>query len=124
MISRRHALAAGIAKVACSPASAETDSFLVDGNPVFLPLGPNANRYGAAQGFPVRGPIDELENRVGAFSHFGELLPTRSIERAAEPWSFRRSEASIHYTSGGARLSLADYINRNPVGNCSPTPLV
>lgn len=115
MISRRHALAAGIAGVACCPASAETDSFRVDGNLVFLPLGPNASRYGAAQGFPVRSPIDEVENRVGAFSHFDELLPTRRIERAAEPWSFRRSEASIHYTSDGARLSLADYISRNPV---------
>ncbi len=137
MISRRHALAVGIAGLACIPVSAETDTFLVNGNPVFLPLGPDADRYGAAQGFPVRGPTEAVENRVGAFSHFDELLPTRSVERAAEPWSFHRSQASIHYTSGKARLSLADYIARNPVTglliargddilferNCSPTPL-
>ena len=114
-MSRRQTLAGLAAGLACSSASPETRANGVEGGPVFSPQRPDADRYGAAEGFPVRRPTEEPENCVGAFSHFDKLFPTRRIERAAMPWNFQRSEATIHYRYNGTRLSLADYVARNPV---------
>src|ERR1700730_161750 len=56
--------------------------------------GPDAELYGAAEGFPIANralPVEpgnpyEPKSRVGAFSHFDEIYPTRRIKRAATPW--------------------------------------
>jgi CubicO group peptidase (beta-lactamase class C family) len=115
MISRRHALAGVVTGAMFSPAIAKVGAFEVDGRPRFSPLGPDAVRYGAAEGYPARRPIEEVGNRVGAFSHFDELYPTRKITRPGTPWHFNRSEAKIEYRFEGRDLSLADYVTRNPV---------
>lgn len=107
MIPRRHALA-GLAAGGLL-AAAET------AGPSFSPLGPDAARFGSAEGFPARRPIEEAGHRVGGFSHFDELYPTRRIERAAAPWSFGRAPVEIEYRVQGRRLTCMDYVARNPV---------
>jgi CubicO group peptidase (beta-lactamase class C family) len=94
----------------------------VDG-PVFSRSGPDAERYGAAEGFPVPGYAEAIrqgnpyqaEYRVGAFSHFDAIYKTRRIKHAPEPWMFKRSQADIRYSYRGERSSIEDYLSRNPV---------
>jgi CubicO group peptidase (beta-lactamase class C family) len=107
MIPRRHVLA-GLS-AGSLPAAAGS------GEPSFSPLGPDADHFGAAEGFPVRRPIEEAGHRVGGFSHFDELYPTRRIERATTPWNFGRGPTEIEYRAEGRRFSLTDYVARNPV---------
>ena len=126
-ISRRTALA-GFALIATcdsvvGQAVADTKTVETSAEPVFSPLGPNAELYGAKDGFPVPSPfLARLEGnpfepkyRVGAFSHFDELFPTRRTEHAATPWAFKRTAADIRYSYKGNRSSLEDYLSRNPV---------
>ena len=107
-----------IAEPASDPAAAENVA-----GPVFSSTGPEAELYGAAEGFPVPGFLRarlqgnpyKPEYRVGAFSHFDEIYPTRRIARAATPWMFKRSAADIRYTYRGNTSSLTEYLSRNPV---------
>lgn len=85
--------------------------------PVFSDTGPDAAEYGAAAGFPV-GPAaaaSQIGNLVGTYSHFGELFPSRVVQRAATPWLFKRAaEPSIFYNFKSDRFSIQDYLARNP----------
>ena len=90
----------------------------VRAGPVFSDTGPDAAVYGAAAGYPVgtRATASQLGNLVGTYSHFGELFPSRPIRHAGTPWQFKRAaEPSITYRLGPERLSIADYLKRNPV---------
>lgn len=125
-LSRRAALA-GLAATAYGSAMAgsmvEAMAAENDAGPVFSPTGPDAERYGAAEGFPISNPAlpvqpgnpYESKYRVGAFSHFDKIYPTRRIKRADAPWLFKRSQAEIRYSYKGNRSSVADYLSRNPV---------
>jgi len=91
--------------------------------PTFSPSGPNAELYGAAEGFPIAdrslahqpGEPHEVKYRVGFYSHFDEIYPTRRIKRASVPWTFKRSQTDIRYDFSGKRSSVAEYLSRNPV---------
>ena len=91
--------------------------------PVFSATGPDAELYGAAEGFPVpsfpqavlQGNPYKPEYRVGAFSHFDEIYTTRKIKSAAVPWTFKRSLTDIRYSYQGKQSSLTGYLARNPV---------
>lgn len=91
--------------------------------PGFSASGPAAERYGAAEGFPIANPAlsvqpgnpYEPKYRVGAFSHFDEIYPTRRIKRAATPWMLKRSQADIRYSYRGNPSSLQEYLSRNAV---------
>jgi len=119
MISRRQALAgiaaATILRPALTKAAASSGPPNDGGDPVFSPLGPDAEHYGAPEGFPVRDPFEAAKNRVGTFSHLDELMPCRKIKRAATPWNFKRAAADIRYLYQGSRYSIEDYLARNPV---------
>jgi CubicO group peptidase (beta-lactamase class C family) len=123
ILSRRAALAgfaAGCAVGLVKPiagSAAENSA-----GPVFSPSGPDAELYGTAQGFPVPGLMARRKGnpyepgyRVGAFSHFDEIQPTRNIQRAATPWMFRRSSVDIPYRFQGKPSSPTEYLSRNPV---------
>jgi hypothetical protein len=58
VVSRRAVLAGLAASVISGPASAEETGGnpKTDAGPVFSPSGPDAVRYGAAEGFPVAVP--------------------------------------------------------------------
>jgi CubicO group peptidase (beta-lactamase class C family) len=127
IVPRRTALTGLAAVAACGPAIAGTAPRCAtaehsDG-PVFSPSGPDAVRYGAAEGFPIAdrslrfqpGDPYEQKYRVGAYSHLDEIFPTRLIARAAVPWCFAYSRTDISYIYKGNRYSAADYLLRNPV---------
>ena len=116
--SRRAALA-GIAASCATGIVAESRADNGNG-PVFSPSGPNAEHYGAAENYPIKDPALgfvpgnplQPKYRVGAFSHYPELLPTRLVKRAVTPWQFRRAPAE---TSDPLRGRVIDYLSRNPV---------
>src|SRR5690242_3596580 len=94
----------------------------IGGDPSFFADGPDAELYGAAESYPIedRWRIYQPGNpapkyRVGAFSHYDEIFPTRQVDRAAMAWPFKRTPADVSYQYKGNRASLADYLARNPV---------
>jgi hypothetical protein len=132
LLSRRKALAslaAVAAHIAVRGNSATAEPIHNSGvpengaGPVFSATGPDADLYGAADGFPVPGFLRAVlqgnpykpEYRVGAFSHFDEIYTTRRIKRAAVPWTFKRSPTDIRYSYRGKPSSLTEYLARNPV---------
>jgi CubicO group peptidase (beta-lactamase class C family) len=125
VVSRRAALAGLAASLISGPASTQATGERISGavaGPVFSPSGPDAERYGAAEGFPVTVPMrlnqpgDPPDKyRVGAYSHYDQVHRTRRVARAAEPWTFKRSQADIRYTYRGSPSSLTEYLSRNPV---------
>ena len=128
-LSRRKTVAALAATAACaltnrSPASAESAGPTENcTGPTFSAAGPNAELYGAKEGYPLpdimearrRGDPWEPRYRVGAFTHLDQIYPTRLVERAVTPWKFKCTRAEIDYEFRGNRLSLTDYMARNPV---------
>jgi len=126
MLTRRAALAS-LAAAAYGAATIRSIRYGAaaegDIGPVFSPSGPGADLYGAGDGYPVpdsrlarrQGNPYEPKYRIGAFSHFDEIYPTRRIKAAASPWMFKRSSADISYSYRGSRSTLAEYLSRNPV---------
>jgi CubicO group peptidase (beta-lactamase class C family) len=114
-MKRREVLAGIIAASTCGRLAAQAMDTASDGGPSFSSSGPDADHYGFTEGFPARRPPDDPKNRVGAFSHFDELFPTRRIDRAETRWDFERRQATVQYTYKGGRFSLSDYLARNPV---------
>src|SRR4051812_45028053 len=93
------------------------DSSQAGPGPVFSDTGPDAELYGAAAGFPVgdRAVSSQPQHLVATYSHFGEIFPSRPVQRAATPWQFKRAaEPAISYTFKSDRFSIADYLARNP----------
>ncbi len=85
--------------------------------PVFSASGPDAAFYGAAAGYPLgkRDTGGEPQHLVATYSHFDELLPARRVARAPTAWMFKRAaEPAISYMFESKRLSLDDYLSRNP----------
>jgi CubicO group peptidase (beta-lactamase class C family) len=102
MLTRRHTLA-GLAAISC-------------GGKAHAQPGPQADLYGAADGYPVpANPMAQLQGnpwpakyRVGAFSHLDQIYKTRTLSRAAEPWTFKR-------TAFDGQALIADYLAHHPV---------
>jgi CubicO group peptidase (beta-lactamase class C family) len=132
LFSRREAMTGFIGTVACgavrgNAAGAEIARNGVPGEncggPVFSATGPDAELYGAAEGYPVpevalarrQGNPWDPKHRVGAFSHIDEIYQTRLIERAASSSMFKCGAADVHYGFRGNQFSLPDYLSRNPV---------
>jgi CubicO group peptidase (beta-lactamase class C family) len=94
------------------PARAESSGRSV---PHFAAGGPNAQGYGANEGYPVKA-INRLPFFVGMFSHYDQLLEGRTIRRAASPSRLLRApaEPALRYEYQGETRSLDDYLARNP----------
>jgi CubicO group peptidase (beta-lactamase class C family) len=87
------------------------------GRPALAQKGPDADLYGAREGYPVpptaiaqqEGNPWQPKYRVGAFTHLDAIYRTRTVRRSATPWLFRRP----------APLPPPDfvtgYLSRNPV---------
>jgi len=85
--------------------------------PVFSNTGPDAEIYGAAGGFRVgtRASTSQEIYLVGTYSHFDELFASRLVPRATTPWIFKRApEPTISYSFNSDRLSIENYLSRNP----------
>ena len=57
----------------------------VASSPRFSTGGPDADKYGAAEGYPVKA-ISRLPFFVGSFSHYDQLLEGRTIRQVAAIW--------------------------------------
>ena len=113
-LSRRTALA-GLAAT-CAAGFAGSGSHAADenpGGPIFSPSGPNADHYGAAENYPIKDPALgfvpgnplQPKYRVGAFSHYAELFPTRTVKQAATPWQFKRAPGDMRIVQMATSLS-------------------
>jgi len=129
--SRRRAVSSLAATLACAlggPISATAEPVSPGetqdcAGPIFSTTGPNAELYGAKDGYPLpdigearrqAGPW-EPRYRVGAFTHIDRIYPTRLVERAVMPWKFKCSRAEVYYNFQGSKFSPLDYMSRNPV---------
>ena len=84
--------------------------------PRFAADGPDAEEYGAREGYPVR-IISRAPFLVGAFSHYDQLFEGRIIRRAATPSRLHRASAEppLRYEYGVKTLTLDDYLAHNPI---------
>jgi CubicO group peptidase (beta-lactamase class C family) len=89
-------------------------------SPTFRSDGPNAEAYGAAEGYPVgRATAGRFPQRfmVGSFSHYDKLLRTREVPRGGPVSELHRADPdlALTYLYDGAPRTLTDYVDRNPV---------
>ena len=85
--------------------------------PRFDQSGPDADAYGARQGFPVgdRNNFFTVPFLVGSQSHQDEIFPHRLVRRAATPSTLARaSEPALRYDYQGRTFTLDEYMARNP----------
>src|SRR5262252_9513607 len=83
-----------------------------EGGPRFRADGPDADSFGRGEGYPIcKGPEYARQRcRIGAFSHFDQLFPSRTIKAPAAPtaWAAPRwSPRSATRTAGSARRSIS-----------------
>src|SRR5262249_37315728 len=86
--------------------------------PRFEPGGPDADEFGAREGYPVgnRDTFFRVPFLVGSQSHQDEIFPSRSVRRAATPSPLARpaSEPALRYDYQGSGFAINDYMARNP----------
>jgi CubicO group peptidase (beta-lactamase class C family) len=103
------------------PAAAQTATGLGgDGGPRFRADGPEADAFGRGEGYPPCQGLAyarEQRCRIGAFSHFDVLFPSRTIKASGAPARLSRApaEPGIRYTYGGQSLTIDQYLDRHPV---------
>jgi CubicO group peptidase (beta-lactamase class C family) len=91
-----------------------------DAGPRFRADGRDADAYGRNEGYPSCSGlayVRDLHCRVGAFSNFDTLFPSRAVPASKVPSRLRRlaSEPSIRYTFEGKNLTHDDYLDAHPV---------
>jgi CubicO group peptidase (beta-lactamase class C family) len=86
----------------------------VSAGPRFAPDGPDADDYGARDGYPVK-PIYRAKFFVGSFSHYDQLFDSRVIRRAAapSPLVYASPEPVVRYVYETVTVSLDEYLARN-----------
>jgi CubicO group peptidase (beta-lactamase class C family) len=86
--------------------------------PRFAPDGPDAEEYGASDGFPTgdRTTFFRIPFLVGSHSQLDQVFEGRLVRRADRPSRLARvaSEPVIQYYYQGAAASLDQYLARNP----------
>src|SRR6266850_4031082 len=86
--------------------------------PRFDQSGPDADEFGAREGYPVgdRTTFFRVPFLVGSQSHQDEIFPSRSVRRAAtaSPLARAASEPALRYDFQGRTFTLDDYMTRNP----------
>ena len=86
--------------------------------PRFAAGGPDAEDYGASEGYPIgdRSTFNRIPSLVGSHSHLDQIFEGRLIRRATTPSRLARvnSEPALRYEFGGETRTLDDYLARNP----------
>ena len=113
------------ALVGCgSPTRPDPDGAVVTGSPPaqssassaprFAADGPNAEEYGAREGYPIRA-IHRVPFFVGAFSHYDQIFEGRMVRRAAMPSRLTRASAepALRYEYQAETRTLDNYLARN-----------
>jgi CubicO group peptidase (beta-lactamase class C family) len=119
-LAKRLTLAIGLLATATAAAAQPFEPFAPHDGARTRADGPRADLYGRARGYPAckrLDYIDDLGCRVGAFSAFESLFPSRTIERADQPSPLLRpaNEPDVAYQFEGRTRSLDDYLDRHPV---------
>ena len=87
-------------------------------SPRFSQGGPDAEEYGASQGYPVgdRGTCSRPVFLVGCHSHLDQVYEARLVRRAtmASPLARAAVEPTIRYDYQGQTFTFDDYLARNP----------
>lgn len=91
-----------------------------EAGPRFRPDGPQADALGQAEGYPPCSGlayVREQRCRVGAFSHFDTLFPSRRIKAPHTSSPLRRAtaEPAIRYSFGGQELTIDNYLDKYAV---------
>ncbi len=88
--------------------------------PVFSDTGPEAEAYGAGQGYPVPSagtPTPAQSNIVGLFSHFDRVTAMRPVPTSNPPSVLKRAAEEIapvyHYDD--RQKNIGDYLDAHPV---------
>jgi CubicO group peptidase (beta-lactamase class C family) len=80
--------------------------------------GPNAEEYGASDGYPIgdRRTFARLPFLVGSYSHMDEIFQGQLVRRADMPSSLTHSpvEPALRYEYQGRSLDLDQYLAGNP----------
>src|SRR5215831_1758911 len=110
----RYLLIAAVAAIAMSAEAAAQQG------PRYRADGPDAYAYGQPDGYPMCSGlkyIDDTRCRVGAFSNYGSLFPSRVVKAPANASPLKRAaaEPEIRYTFEGKERTLDDYLNSRPV---------
>lgn len=102
--------------VAAGSSAAEQSSAA---EPRFAQGGPDAEEYGASQGYPIgdQTTCSQPAFRVGCHSHFDQVYEGRLVRRATTPSPLGRAaqEPAVRYEFQGQTFTLDDYFSRNPV---------
>ena len=87
-------------------------------SPRFVQTGPDAEDYGASQGYPIgdRSTYSRIPFLVGSYSQLDQIFEGRLIRRATMPSPLPRaaSEPVVRYEYQGQTFTLDDYLTRNP----------
>lgn len=83
--------------------------------PRFAPDGPNAEEYGATEGYPIK-VIFRARFFVGMFSHYDQFFDRRTVPRATTPSRLTRAPAqpAVGYEYQAETRTIDDYLARNP----------
>jgi CubicO group peptidase (beta-lactamase class C family) len=86
--------------------------------PRFAEGGPDAEDYGASQGYPIgdRATFNRIPFLVGSHSHLDQIFEGRLVRRSTTPSPLARaaSEPAVRYEYQGQKFTLDDYLARNP----------
>src|SRR3989449_1229953 len=87
--------------------------------PRFDAGGPDAEEYGASNGYPIgaRGTFLRPPFLVGSHSHLDQIFAGRFVRRATTPSRLARaaSEPTLRYDYEGKSFTVDDYLARHPV---------
>ena len=111
------AIVLGLLTLTVPPTAGQTGSEVgAEGGPRFRVDGPDADAFGRGEGYPV---CKEREQRcrIGVYSHFDQLFPSRTIRAPAAPTRLGRAamEPAISYTYNGQRQTIDQYLDKHPV---------
>jgi hypothetical protein len=86
--------------------------------PRCAPGGPDAEDYGASDGYPIgdRSTFLSTSFLVGSSSHLAQVFESRRVRRATTPSPLGRaaSEPAVRYEYRGHILTFEDYLTRHP----------
>ena len=86
--------------------------------PRFAESGPDAENYGASNGYPIgdRSTWSRPPYLVGSHSHFDQIFEGRTVRQAKTPSPLKRAatEPALRYEFQGESRTLDDYLARNP----------
>src|SRR5215468_7451499 len=91
-----------------------------EGGPRFREDGPDADSFGRGEGYPICRSSEYAQRqrcRVGAYSHFDQLFPSRTVKAPAAPTRLGRAavEPAISYTYNRQRQTIDQYLDKHPV---------